>query len=59
MNALEKFLPNNAGERRTLADMIFDKIDAADGTQNAAPTPKVYRGKSTLSLVYNLISNAI
>lgn len=48
MNALEKFLPTNAGERRTLADMIFDKIDAADasGTQNAASTPKVYRGEA-------------
>lgn len=45
MDALEKFLPNNAGERRTLADMIFDKIDAADGPQNTASTPKAYRGK--------------
>lgn len=54
MRALDALLPSNAGERRTLADIIFSKLDNADdpheqvsqkrtfGLISAIPDPLIY-----------------
>ncbi|KJA24624.1 hypothetical protein HYPSUDRAFT_38694 [Hypholoma sublateritium FD-334 SS-4] len=36
MEALDAFLPANAGERKTLADLIFAKLDSGEVTSTAA-----------------------
>ncbi|KIY71764.1 Bystin-domain-containing protein [Cylindrobasidium torrendii FP15055 ss-10] len=41
VEALEALLPANRGERQTLADLIFSKIDAAESHQNAAVIQRV------------------
>ncbi|KIK65735.1 hypothetical protein GYMLUDRAFT_39244 [Collybiopsis luxurians FD-317 M1] len=41
METLDALLPHNAGERRTLADIIFAKLDSDDTSQNAAVIQKV------------------
>lgn len=43
MQTLDALLPSNAGERRTLADIIFAKLDE-DETQNTAVIKKVHQG---------------
>lgn len=45
MEALDTFLPANAGERKTLADLIFAKLDSGEVTSTAA-IKKVHQGRS-------------
>ena len=45
MEALDAFLPANAGERKTLADLIFAKLDSGEVTSTAA-IKKVHQGRS-------------
>lgn len=45
METLDALMPANAGERRTLADIIFAKIDSAEAG-NAAVIQKVQQGTS-------------
>ena len=44
METLDALLPANAGERKTLADLIFAKLDSKEFTSNAA-VQKVYQGE--------------
>lgn len=43
MQTLDALLPSNAGERRTLADIIFAKLDSGE-TGNAAVIQKTHQG---------------
>ncbi len=43
METLDALLPANSGERKTLADLIFAKLDGA-GTPNAAVIQKTRQG---------------
>lgn len=43
LQTLDTLLPPNAGERKTLADIIFSKIDSGD-TASAAKIEKVHQG---------------
>jgi essential nuclear protein 1 len=45
MKTLDALLPPNAGERKTLADIIFAKLASGDGT-NAATIKNVEQGES-------------
>lgn len=45
METLDALLPHNAGERKTLADIIFAKLDSNNDTQNAAVIQKVPQGE--------------
>ncbi|KAF9076615.1 Bystin-domain-containing protein [Rhodocollybia butyracea] len=45
METLDALLPHNAGQRKTLADIIFAKLDSND-TQNAAVIQKVHQDHS-------------
>lgn len=45
METLDALMPSNAVERRTLADIIFAKIDSAEAG-NAAVIQKVQQGAS-------------
>ena len=44
LETLDALLPANAGERKTLADLIFAKLDGKEPTSNAA-IQKVYQGE--------------
>ncbi|KAJ3777462.1 Bystin-domain-containing protein [Lentinula raphanica] len=44
METLDKLLPHNSGERRTLADIIFAKLDG-NNTQNTAVIQKVQQDR--------------
>ena len=44
LETLDALLPANAGERKTLADLIFAKLDNNEVTSNAA-IQKVYQGE--------------
>lgn len=44
LETLDTLLPANAGERKTLADLIFAKLDSKEVTSNAA-IQKVYQGE--------------
>lgn len=46
MDTLDALLPANAGERRTLADIIFAKLDSGE-TANAAVIQKAQQGDLT------------
>lgn len=49
MEALDTFLPANAGERKTLADLIFAKLDSGE-VVSTATIQKVHQGaKFTLT----------
>lgn len=43
METLDAFLPANAGERKTLADLIFAKLDSGEVVSTAA-IKKVHQG---------------
>ena len=43
MEALDRFLPANAGERKTLADLIFAKLDSGE-VVSTATIRKVHQG---------------
>ena len=43
MEALDTFLPANAGERKTLADLIFAKLDGGE-VVSTATIQKVHQG---------------
>ena len=45
METLDALLPANAGERKTLADLIFAKLDSKEPTSNAA-IQKVHHGEN-------------
>lgn len=46
MKTLDALLPSNAGERRTLADIIFSKIEDAEmQTEKSTVIQKKYQGK--------------
>jgi len=45
LETLDTLLPANAGERKTLADLIFAKLDSKEGTSNAA-IQKVYQDRN-------------
>jgi hypothetical protein len=46
MEALDTFLPANAGERKTLADLIFAKLDSGE-VVSTATIQKVRQGASS------------
>ncbi|KAJ3863659.1 Bystin-domain-containing protein [Lentinula novae-zelandiae] len=48
METLDALLPHNPGERKTLADIIFAKLDS-HGTQNTAAIQKVQQDRSKLN----------
>jgi essential nuclear protein 1 len=52
MDALDALLPKNAGERRTLADVIFAKLDDSDN-QGAAVIQKT-RQSQQLRLLHSV-----
>ena len=42
MNALDAFLPSDAAERKTLAEIILEKLqDAEDAVEEQQPTQRV------------------
>ncbi|KAK7060146.1 hypothetical protein VNI00_000910 [Paramarasmius palmivorus] len=45
LETLDQLLPHNSGERRTLADIIFAKIDEHEAAKNAAVIQKVQQDK--------------
>jgi len=47
MNALDKLLPSTSGQQRTLADMIFEKIDSA-GARALPGAPSTYKADGSL-----------
>ena len=50
MKALDAMLPANAGERRTLADIIFSKLDNLESGQTAsAQAQEKHHGQSSTS----------
>jgi hypothetical protein len=50
MNALDRLLPSAPAQQRTLADMIFEKIDSAV-TQTAPGERPAYKGSLIISKV--------
>lgn len=44
MKALDAMLPANAGERRTLADIIFSKLDNLEAGESEVATEKRQHG---------------
>ncbi|KAI0363716.1 cell adhesion protein byn-1 [Pilatotrama ljubarskyi] len=46
MKALDALLPANAGERRTLADIIFSKLDNLESGQSAVTQEKQHRDRA-------------
>ena len=51
MKALDAMLPANAGERRTLADIIFSKLDNLEAGKPDVSHEK-QRGKSRMLLIH-------
>jgi hypothetical protein len=47
LRTLDALLPSNAGERRTLADIIFSKLDESGEEEKTTTIQKTHRGKST------------
>lgn len=45
METLDALLPANAGERKTLADLIFAKLDSKEEVTSNAAIQKVYQGE--------------
>jgi essential nuclear protein 1 len=53
MDALDTLLPKNASERKTLADIIFAKLEAGE-TQNGVAVVQKARQSQHLSLPVSL-----
>lgn len=45
LRTLDALLPANAGERRTLADIIFSKLENDDGEEQTTVIQKTHRGR--------------
>lgn len=57
MDALDALLPKNAGERKTLADIIFAKLESGE-TQGAAVIQKARQSVFKLSLCPDSIEDS-
>ena len=45
LRTLDALLPSNAGERRTLADIIFSKLEGANEEEKTTTIQKTQRGQ--------------